>query len=140
MALVIFFIVIALWRDPDALGGIGVWAAKGLPVLEAVIDRGSIPRCPWSRFGCATANMRSPSKHRLLVLRTRDVHCARRARRIRRELIRPRTGEGRKRAKKRGMRFGRPPKLNAHQRREALAQREAGETLMDIARSYASAP
>ena len=34
------------------------------------------------------------------------------------------------------MRFGRPPKLNAHQRREALARREAGETPMDIARSY----
>jgi DNA invertase Pin-like site-specific DNA recombinase len=53
-----------------------------------------------------------------------------------RELIRARTGEGRKRAKERGVRFGRPPKLNAHQRREALARREAGETLMDIARSY----
>src|SRR5262249_6318760 len=53
-----------------------------------------------------------------------------------RELIRARTGEGRKRAKERGVRFGRPPKLNAHQRREALARREKGETLMDIARSY----
>jgi len=31
---------------------------------------------------------------------------------------------------------GRPPRLNAHQRREALARREKGETLMDIARSY----
>jgi DNA invertase Pin-like site-specific DNA recombinase len=53
-----------------------------------------------------------------------------------RELIRARTGEGRKRAKERGVRFGRPPKLNAHQRREALARREKSETLMDIARSY----
>jgi DNA invertase Pin-like site-specific DNA recombinase len=53
-----------------------------------------------------------------------------------RELIRARTGEGRTRAQARGVRFGRPPKLNAHQRREALARREAGETLMDIARSY----
>ena len=53
-----------------------------------------------------------------------------------RELIRARTGEGRKRAKKRGVRFGCPPKLNAHQRREVLARREKGETLMDIARSY----
>ena len=49
---------------------------------------------------------------------------------------RARTGEGRKRAKDRGARFGRPQKLNAHQRQEALARREAGETLMDIARSY----
>jgi hypothetical protein len=30
------------------------------------------------------------------------------------------------------VRFGRPPKLNAHQRRETLARREKGETLMDI--------
>src|SRR5438128_684458 len=53
-----------------------------------------------------------------------------------RALIRARTGEGRKRAKDRGVRFGRPPALTPHQRQEALARREAGETLMDIARSY----
>jgi hypothetical protein len=34
------------------------------------------------------------------------------------------------------VRFGRPPKLNAHQPWGALARREKGETLMDIARSY----
>jgi hypothetical protein len=32
--------------------------------------------------------------------------------------------------------LGRPHKLTPHQRQEALARREAGETLMDIARSY----
>src|SRR6476661_3268938 len=53
-----------------------------------------------------------------------------------RELIRARTGEGRKRAKDRGVRFGRPPKLTGHQRREAIARREAGEVLTEIARSY----
>src|SRR5438093_12172482 len=53
-----------------------------------------------------------------------------------RDLIRARTGEGRKRAKESGVRFGRPHKLTPHQRQEALARREAGETLMDIARSY----
>ena len=53
-----------------------------------------------------------------------------------RELIRARTGEGRKRAQARGVRFGRKPKLTAHQRQEAIARREAGETLVDIARSY----
>jgi DNA invertase Pin-like site-specific DNA recombinase len=53
-----------------------------------------------------------------------------------RELIRARTGEGRERAKARGVRLGRTPKLTAHQRREALARREAGEVLTDIARSY----
>lgn len=53
-----------------------------------------------------------------------------------RELIRARTGEGRKRAQARGVRFGRPPKLNAHQRQEALARLAAGETQADIARTY----
>jgi DNA invertase Pin-like site-specific DNA recombinase len=53
-----------------------------------------------------------------------------------RELIRSRTGEGRKRAMARGVRFGRPPKLTLHQRQEALARLEAGETQTDIARSY----
>ena len=47
-----------------------------------------------------------------------------------------RTGEGRKRAMARGVRFGRPPKLTQHQRQEAVARLEAGETQTDIARSY----
>jgi DNA invertase Pin-like site-specific DNA recombinase len=53
-----------------------------------------------------------------------------------REPIRSRTGEGRKRAMARGVRFGRPPKLTQHQRQEAVARLEAGETQTDIARSY----
>ena len=53
-----------------------------------------------------------------------------------RELIRTRTGEGRERAKARGVILGRKPKLTGHQRREAIARREAGEVLTDIARSY----
>jgi DNA invertase Pin-like site-specific DNA recombinase len=53
-----------------------------------------------------------------------------------RELIRARTGEGRVRAKARGVHLGRPFKLNRHQRREALARREAGEALTDIARTF----
>jgi DNA invertase Pin-like site-specific DNA recombinase len=51
-------------------------------------------------------------------------------------LIVARTSEGRKRARARGVLFGRPPKLTPHQRREAIARRDAGETLTDIARSY----
>jgi DNA invertase Pin-like site-specific DNA recombinase len=54
-----------------------------------------------------------------------------------RELIRARTGEGRRRAQDRGVRFGRPRKLTPHQRQEALARLRAGETQADIARSYA---
>ena len=38
-----------------------------------------------------------------------------------RELIRARTSDGRSRAKARGVRMGRPPKLTRHQREEALA-------------------
>jgi DNA invertase Pin-like site-specific DNA recombinase len=53
-----------------------------------------------------------------------------------RELIKARTSEGRQRAKARGVHMGRPVKLTPHQRREAIARREAGETLVDIARSY----
>jgi hypothetical protein len=40
--------------------------------------------------------------------------------RIRHALIRARTGDGRERAKARGVRFGRRKKLSAHQRREAI--------------------
>jgi DNA invertase Pin-like site-specific DNA recombinase len=53
-----------------------------------------------------------------------------------RELIRTRTGEGRQRAMARGVIMGRRPKLTVHQRREAIARREAGEVLTDIARSF----
>jgi DNA invertase Pin-like site-specific DNA recombinase len=55
---------------------------------------------------------------------------------VERDLIRTRTAEGRQRAKARGVRLGRKPKLTSQQRHEALARRAAGETLMDIARSY----
>jgi DNA invertase Pin-like site-specific DNA recombinase len=54
-----------------------------------------------------------------------------------RELIRARTGEGRERAKARGVKMGRKPKMTDHQRREALRRRESGdETLVEIGRSY----
>jgi hypothetical protein len=46
-------------------------------------------------------------------------------------------GEGRARAKARGVKLGRRPKLTPHQKREALARREKGEeTLAEIGRSY----
>jgi DNA invertase Pin-like site-specific DNA recombinase len=53
-----------------------------------------------------------------------------------RELIRARTGEGRKRAQARGVNFGRPPELSPHQRREAIERLRKGETQADIARTY----
>jgi DNA invertase Pin-like site-specific DNA recombinase len=53
-----------------------------------------------------------------------------------RELIRERTGEGRKRAMANGVKFGRKPKLSDYQRKEAIKRRAAGETLAAIAQSY----
>src|SRR5271169_1182991 len=52
-----------------------------------------------------------------------------------RELIRERTGEGRKRAMANGVKFGRKPKLSDYQRLEAIKRRAAGdETLAEIAK------
>jgi DNA invertase Pin-like site-specific DNA recombinase len=53
-----------------------------------------------------------------------------------RELIRARAGEGRERAKARGVKMGRKPKLTPHQIREAVGRRDQGETVRDIARTY----
>jgi DNA invertase Pin-like site-specific DNA recombinase len=57
-----------------------------------------------------------------------------------RSLIIARTGDGRKRAMERGVRFGRPPKMTLHQRKEAIARIQAGESQADVARSYAVDP
>ena len=53
-----------------------------------------------------------------------------------RELIRERTGDGRKRAMANGVKFGRKPKLSPYQRAEAIRRRADGETLASIAKSY----
>jgi DNA invertase Pin-like site-specific DNA recombinase len=45
--------------------------------------------------------------------------------------------EGRAKAKAAGVKFGRKPKLSEFQRKEALKRRAAGETLAEIAKSYA---
>jgi DNA invertase Pin-like site-specific DNA recombinase len=52
-----------------------------------------------------------------------------------RELIRARTGEGRNRAKARGVRFGRPPVLSVHQRQEVIQRLVEGTTQADLARN-----
>jgi DNA invertase Pin-like site-specific DNA recombinase len=54
-----------------------------------------------------------------------------------RDLIRARTSEGRERAKARGVKLGRKPKLTDHQKREAIRRRDIeGEPVREIARSY----
>ena len=45
-----------------------------------------------------------------------------------RDLIRERTGDGRKRAMAKGVTFGRKPKLSENQRNEAIKRRATGET------------
>src|ERR1700679_334106 len=56
---------------------------------------------------------------------------------VERELIRARTGEGRGRAKARGVHMGRPSKLTPHQKREALkALADGTATQADLARRF----
>jgi DNA invertase Pin-like site-specific DNA recombinase len=55
---------------------------------------------------------------------------------VERDLIRTRTAEGRTRAKARGQRMGRPPKLTSEQQREARRRRAEGATLEELAKSY----
>ena len=53
-----------------------------------------------------------------------------------RGLIRARAAEGRERAKARGVKVGRRPKLTPHQQKEAIRRRDRGEPIREIARSY----
>jgi DNA invertase Pin-like site-specific DNA recombinase len=59
------------------------------------------------------------------------------AAKLERRRIKERTERGRADARAKGVKFGRKPKLTAHQKREAIERRdEDGETLKSIARSY----
>jgi DNA invertase Pin-like site-specific DNA recombinase len=53
-----------------------------------------------------------------------------------RELILARTSDGRVRAKARGVKFGRPSALTAHQRHEARQRLGNGEAQADVARTF----
>jgi DNA invertase Pin-like site-specific DNA recombinase len=53
-----------------------------------------------------------------------------------RKLIRSRVEDGTKRARERGVKFGRKPKLNQYQRQQALLRFAHGETQADVARTY----
>jgi DNA invertase Pin-like site-specific DNA recombinase len=59
------------------------------------------------------------------------------AAKLERRRIKERTARGRADAKAKGVKFGRKPKLTAHQKREAIKRRDAGEeTYRTIGRSY----
>jgi DNA invertase Pin-like site-specific DNA recombinase len=69
--------------------------------------------------------------------RTLDADRLRPADRVEKELIRARTTEGRERAKARGVKLGRKPKMTEHQKREAIRHRDRdGEIVREITRSY----
>jgi DNA invertase Pin-like site-specific DNA recombinase len=53
-----------------------------------------------------------------------------------REIILSRITEGRKRAQRNGIKFGRKPKLTIHQRQEALERLAEGASQSDIARTF----
>jgi DNA invertase Pin-like site-specific DNA recombinase len=53
-----------------------------------------------------------------------------------RDLIRERTTAGRKAAMQRGVRFGRPPKLNADQRKLIVRLLDEGKGVAELARSF----
>jgi DNA invertase Pin-like site-specific DNA recombinase len=59
------------------------------------------------------------------------------SRKFERSLIAECTGQGRKRAMAAGVKFSRKRKLYDYQRKEALRRRAEGETLAEIAKSYA---
>ncbi len=83
------------------------------------------------------SNIRSNSASLIAELPSKQPTLPNHARQNASLLIRERTGEGRKRAQAAGLKFGRKPKLSDFQRKEALKRRAAGETLAEIARTYA---
>jgi len=96
-----------------------------LNVLHAVSERGAAFRSLADAW-CDTSSPHGELMVTVLAgLATFECH-----------LIRSRTEEGRRRARERGVRFGRKLKLTRHQALEALARRDAGERLRDIALTF----
>jgi DNA invertase Pin-like site-specific DNA recombinase len=96
-----------------------------LNTLAAVTDKGAAFRS----LGDAWADTTSPHGRLMLTILGGLAE-------FESELIRSRTTEGRNRAKSRGVKLGRPPKLTSHQKREAQARLDRGETLAEVARSF----
>lgn len=96
-----------------------------LNVLAQVSDRGAGFR------SLADTMIDTTSPHGKLILAVLGALAE-----FERSMILARTGEGRKQAQARRIKFGRKPKLTLHQRQEALARRANGECLTEIGRSY----
>src|SRR5487761_2183336 len=86
-----------------------------LNILDTLARRGATFRC----LGDSWADTTTPHGRLMLTVLGGLAE-------FERELIRLRTGEGRTRAKARGVHMGRPPKLTPHQRREALQALASG--------------
>jgi DNA invertase Pin-like site-specific DNA recombinase len=96
------------------------------PALQKRLLERRRPAVFWAQDGSATSSF-----HGVLMLTVLGGLAE-----FERTLIRARTGEGRERAKVRGVRFGRPLKLSPHQRREAIERLDAGDTVVDVARTF----
>jgi DNA invertase Pin-like site-specific DNA recombinase len=97
-----------------------------LNTLSAIADR----KADFRSLGDAWADSTAPRDRLMLTVLAGLAE-------LESDLIRARTGEGRERAKARGVKFGRKPKLTACQQAEALRRRdELGEALADIAQTY----
>jgi DNA invertase Pin-like site-specific DNA recombinase len=96
-----------------------------LNILHAISEKGASFRS----LGDAWADSTSPHGQ-LMVTMLAGIS------QFERHLILSRTKEGRTRAMGRGVKFGRKFKLTNHQRAEALARKNNGETLTEIAKSY----
>jgi DNA invertase Pin-like site-specific DNA recombinase len=113
-----------LWSSPNSIG----WAGPTRELLDLI-----------DRIGKAGVSFRSPgdplwdtssAQGRLLSTLLAGIA------KFERELIRERTGEGRRRAMAAGVKFGRKRKLSDYQRAEDVKRRSNGETLAAIAESY----
>ncbi len=96
-----------------------------LNTLAAITDR----KAGFRSLGDAWADTTTPHGRLMLTVLGGPAE-------FEKELIRTRTSEGRERAKANGKSLGRPFKLTAHQRREAIKRRDRGEPVRDIARSF----
>ena len=106
------------------------WLARStrdlLNTLAAIADRGA----GFSSLGDPCADTTTPHGRLMITVLGGLAE-------FERHLILARTSEGQTtRQSARGVRFGRKLKLTKHQREEALARREAGESLTEIGRSY----
>jgi DNA invertase Pin-like site-specific DNA recombinase len=97
-----------------------------LNILASIADRGA----DFRSLGDAWADTTTPHGRLMLTVLGGLAE-------FERELIRARTGEGRERARARGVHMGRPPKLTEHQKRDALeALADGTATQADLARRF----